>query len=190
MNPPAAEAARRRGATVWLGVLEEIEDLPWGTFDVVTSWDVLEHTPDPRPFSERLARLLAPGGTLAVTTLNHDSLVRACFGWRWSMICDDHFTYWNQRSLRLLFEAQGLRQTHARSFGLGRDFVAAIDRLAGRGRPAAAASPTRTRAQGATEAAATGWDVHPVVLGAEAMVNTALDLAGAGVGVEASFRKP
>jgi len=181
LNPPAAEAARTRGAVVALGVLEEIDDLPWGQFDVVTSWDVLEHTPDPRPFSERMARLLAPGGTLAVTTLNYDSLVRRSFGFGWSMICDDHFTYWNARSLRALFEAQGLRLVRARSFGLGRDFVAFLDRLRPR-------QPTPATSGGPSEDG--GWDVNPVVLAAERVCNRLLDLTSAGVGVEATFCRP
>ena len=86
LNPPAAAAARATGAEVSIGLLEHLDDLPWGQFDLVTSWDVLEHTPEPRRFSERLVRLLAPGGTLAITTLNYDSLVRRVFGWKWSMI--------------------------------------------------------------------------------------------------------
>jgi 2-polyprenyl-3-methyl-5-hydroxy-6-metoxy-1,4-benzoquinol methylase len=185
LNPPAAEAARARGAVVVVGVIEEIDDLPWGSFDVVTSWDVLEHTPDPGPFSERLARLLAPGGTLVVTTLNYDSLVRLCFGWRWSMVCDDHFTYWNARSLRTLFESRGLRLVDARSFGLGRDFVTVIDRFMGRRRA--------SRAVTASPAAApppANWDVNRLVLAAEGACNQVLNLTGSGVGVEATFTRP
>ena len=182
LNPPAAEAARARGAVVALGVLEDVDDLPWGQFDVVTSWDVLEHTPDPRPFSERMARLLAPGGTLVVTTLNYDSLVRRVFGFSWSMVCDDHFTYWNACSLRALFEAQGLRLVQARSFGLGRDFVALLDRLRPR-RSTPATSGTSSEDGG-------GWDVNPLVLAAERACNRLLDATGAGVGVEATFCRP
>lgn len=185
LNPPAAAAARAKGALISVGVLEEIDDLPWGTFDLVTSWDVLEHTPDPRPFSERLVRLLSPGGTLVVTTLNYDSLVRRCFGWRWSMVCDDHFTYWNARSLRTLFESQGLRLVRARSFGLGRDFVTVVDRLGRRHRPTGGATAP---ASGGNHTAT--WDVNRLVLGAETAFNHVLNLAGAGVGVEATFRRP
>ncbi len=184
LNPPAAAAARARGAEVSVGVLEEIDDLPWGQFDLVTSWDVLEHTPDPRPFAERLVRLLAPGGTLVVTTLNYDSLVRRCFGWQWSMVCEDHFTYWNARSLRTLFEVQGLTLRHERSFGLGRDFVTVLDRLgARRRRRAPEVSPAAT----AAAPSPAGWDVNPAVLAVERVCNWVLDTTGSGVGVEATF---
>jgi SAM-dependent methyltransferase len=186
LNPPAAEAARARGVSVTVGALEEIDDLPWGQFNVVTSWDVLEHTPDPRPFSAGLVRLMAPGGTLVVTTLNYDSLVRRCFGLSWSMVDEGHFTYWNARSLRALFESHGLQLVRARSFGLGRDFFAFLDRLGTRRH-----STTGTGRQ-PNEAPAGGshWDVNPLVLAAEAACNQLLNLTGTGVGVEASFRRP
>ena len=184
LNPPAAEAARARGARIAVGVIEEVDDLPWGQFDVVTSWDVLEHTPDPRPFSERLVRLLAPGGTLVVTTLNYDSLVRRCFGLNWSMVCEDHFTYWNAGSLRALFESHGLRLVRASSFGLGRDFVTLLDRFWARSRQPTASVPQPEVAGGSS------WDVNPGVLAVENAFNRLLNLTGAGVGVEATFCKP
>ena len=186
LNPPAAEAARARGVEVALGSLEELDDLPWGQFDVVTSWDVLEHTPEPRAFSERVARLLAPGGTLVVTTLNYDSLVRRCFGLNWSMVCDDHFTYWNARSLRMLFESQGLKLLRARSFGLGRDFVMFLDRWTKSERPIlvrTSVSSSASTAAGPTR----HWDVNPVVLAVESGCDRLLDLSGSGVGIEATF---
>ncbi len=189
LNPPAAAAARARGAEVAVGVLEEIDDLPWGQFDLVTSWDVLEHTPDPGPFSDRLVRLLAPGGTLVVTTLNYDSLVRHAFGWTWSMVCEDHFTYWNAASLRALFEQRGMTLQSASSFGLGRDFVVVLDRIGARRRARTPEGGQPAALQGTPGPAAT-WDVNPVVLAVERACNWLLDTTGSGVGVEAIFCRP
>jgi 2-polyprenyl-3-methyl-5-hydroxy-6-metoxy-1,4-benzoquinol methylase len=186
LNPPAAAAARARGMDVATGVLEQLDDLPWGQFDLVTSWDVLEHTPDPRPFSSRLIRLLAPSGRLVVTTLNYDSLVRRCFGLGWSMVGDDHFTYWNARSLRRLFESGGLRLEASGTFGLGRDFLRSLDRRSlRRDRPA-----VTDRSQDALPAQHPTWDVHPVVLTVERALNAVMRVTGAGVGIEATFRRP
>jgi SAM-dependent methyltransferase len=39
-------------------------------FDLVVSFQVIEHLVDPRPYVDALARLLAPGGTALVTTPN------------------------------------------------------------------------------------------------------------------------
>jgi SAM-dependent methyltransferase len=181
LNGPAARRAEQRGATMWQGTIEDLPDLPWETFDLVTSWDVLEHTPDPRPFATAVARLLAPGGTLVLTTLNLGSLAYRCFGTRWSMVGEDHFTYWNRRSLTTLFESLGLRVDEVYTFGLGRDFVAFLDRR----RSVAAASPKDADASGTHQPAppARGWDVNPAVLATEAVLNAAFRLFGGGVGL-------
>jgi 2-polyprenyl-3-methyl-5-hydroxy-6-metoxy-1,4-benzoquinol methylase len=187
MNPPAAAKTRQRRATVYQGMLEQIPDLPWGTFDVVTSWDSLEHTPTPREFASCLARLIAPGGRLVMTTLHHRSLAWLALRMNWSMVAEGHFTYWNRKSLARLFEEQGLEMRGYRVYGLGRDFVRFVDAL----RPRRA---TSTPGQlGAPEASQTPqrWDVRPSTLVAEDAVNHLLNWFELGVGLQASFiRRP
>jgi SAM-dependent methyltransferase len=175
MNPPAAARARGRGAFIFEGRLEELDALPWGTFDLVTCWDSLEHTPSPAPFVERLVRLLKEGGILALTTLNLHSLAWMVFGTRWSMVVDDHFTYWTARSLTRLLDRSGVRILDVDVFALGRDFVSAL----GRGRRAAGAAP----AAADEGAGAGGWDVNAGVLRAEAVLNRVFRLVGGGVGL-------
>jgi SAM-dependent methyltransferase len=41
-----------------------------GTFDVIESMDVIEHTPDPRDYLTELVRVLAPGGVVLLVTPN------------------------------------------------------------------------------------------------------------------------
>lgn len=41
-----------------------------GTFDIVESMDVVEHTPDPRRYLAELSRVLAPGGVILLVTPN------------------------------------------------------------------------------------------------------------------------
>ncbi|MBI2361321.1 MAG: class I SAM-dependent methyltransferase, partial [Deltaproteobacteria bacterium] len=48
---------------------------PSGSFDIITLWDVLEHTPDPLVVLRECERLLAPGGLLAVNYPDIGSLV-------------------------------------------------------------------------------------------------------------------
>jgi len=179
MNPPAARRVRERGFEVHAGVFEELDDLPWGTFDVVTSWDSLEHTPDPRPFVERLGRLLRPGGILALTTLNLPSLAWHLLGTRWSMVVEDHFTYWNRRSLAAILESQGFDIARVEIFGLGRDLVQWVSKVRRRsaGTPAAGG------------AAVAPWDTRPAVLRAEAWLNRVFTAAGGGVGIGVVARR-
>ncbi len=46
-----------------------VEDLE-GTFDLITSMEVIEHTADPQQFIDDLAKRLAPGGLLMMSTPN------------------------------------------------------------------------------------------------------------------------
>ncbi len=62
-----AQVAKRCESTRVVGSLM---DIPFadGTFDVVMSTEVIEHTPDPQRALRELARVVKPGGTLIVTT--------------------------------------------------------------------------------------------------------------------------
>jgi SAM-dependent methyltransferase len=181
LNPPAVQRARSTGSTVVEGRLEELEDLPWGRFDVVSSWDVLEHTPDPAPFVRRLHRLLRPGGRLFVTTLNWNSLVRRVFGMRWSLVVDDHFTYWTEQALARTFSPL-LEVASISTFGLGRDFFAPVDALVRRRR-------SRSTGDGGGGIGSRSWDSLPAVLTAEHAVNAFLGSTGLGVELYGAFEK-
>jgi len=183
MNPPAADAAERRGATILRGELEEIRSLPLGSFDLVCSWDAIEHTPTPALFAERIAGLAHPdGGRVILTTLNTSSLVARVTGMRWGMIVDEHFTYWNERSLTELLSRSGLTVLRVGFFGLGRDLVRPMDRLSaalGRRKPSGQSAP----------GAGGSWDTRSVVLRSERIVNRLLDVSRLGVGIMVEARR-
>jgi 2-polyprenyl-3-methyl-5-hydroxy-6-metoxy-1,4-benzoquinol methylase len=185
LNPPAAEAARRRGVEVFEGSLEELDDLPWGSFDLVTAWDVLEHTPRPHEFARRLRRLLKPSGELHLSTLNVDSIPGRLLRGRWSMVVPDHFTYWNRRSLETLLRNAGFQPIHIWTYGLGRDMVRWIDALARWRRRRSGPDDDRSHRDapddGALPGRAGGWDSRGAVLAAERTLNRGLRAAGAGV---------
>lgn len=184
LNPPAARRARERGVLVREGRLEDLDFEP-ASFELVTAWDVIEHVPDPAAFIDHLVRAVAPGGRIVVTTLNRKALVARAFRGRWSMVVIDHFTYWDARSLRAAFARTGLRATEATSFGLGRDFVAWIDRAGGR--PSSVAQAT-TRASPSAASTEAGWDTQGLVLRVESAVNRLLDRTMLGVGIELRFQ--
>lgn len=188
INPPAVKRARARGFEVFEGNFEAMDDLAWGSFDLVTSWDSLEHSAEPRLFAQRLARLLAPGGHLALTTLNRRSLAAMVFRTRWSMVVPDHFTYWERRSLEHLFNSLGLSSVRTETFGLGRDFVFWADRLSGPGRMRR--SPENSEGGPAELAPTVEWDTRGLVIRVENVLNEALRRFGGGVGVDMLMRKP
>ena len=187
LNPPAVRRARERGIAVVEGRLEDGELEP-GAFGVVTAWDVIEHVPEPRSFIDQLARVVAPGGLVVVTTLNRAALVARIFRARWSMVAIDHFTYWHARSLHMAFAGSGLFPVRTTSFGLGRDFVFWMDRL--RRRPAWLAGADAAPGRPPSARSSSGWDTQRRVLSAEQALNRALAATSLGVGLEAVFRAP
>jgi SAM-dependent methyltransferase len=177
LNPPAVRRARRRGLEVIEGRVEETNALPEDHFDLVTAWDALEHTPEPRRFVERLAALTAPGGLVAISTLNRRSAVAWLFGSRWSMVVRDHFTIWDRDSLRRLMGSADLSVEAVHSYGVGRDFFQLLDR----GR--------RARTAGLEADSQIDWATRPGVLVAESFVNRFLNIARAGVEIEMIARR-
>jgi SAM-dependent methyltransferase len=115
----APEAARRAmqeaPGRVTLG---EAQALPFsdGSFDAVTLWDVLEHLPAPRRAMAELARVLQPGGRLALSTGDAGSLAAKLSGARWHLYTlPEHLFFFGRRSLRLLLEGAGFRVLRMRA---------------------------------------------------------------------------
>jgi SAM-dependent methyltransferase len=75
-------AQKRFGLKVRCGFIEEI-DLPTETYDVVTMWDVLEHTYHPYFVIKKVNNLLKNGGYFIFSVPNMHSLDRYIFGKYW-----------------------------------------------------------------------------------------------------------
>jgi len=104
----AAERARNRiGLTV-----HECDLISAGlasdTFDVVTSFDVLEHLPDPMPILHEARRILKPGGWLLLGTGNFGSFSARMAGNRWTYLCiPEHVSFFNPCSLKVALTKAG-----------------------------------------------------------------------------------
>jgi len=90
----------------------ELDGAPWpaGAFEAVTSWEVIEHVCDPSAMVVQVRNLLAPGGTLTVSTPDWGSWAirrhKAPNYWP-----PYHLWFFGGRSLRALFERAGLEVT-------------------------------------------------------------------------------
>lgn len=84
-------------------------DLPLaeGSVDLLTLWDVLEHTPDPRAVLDRARSLLAPGGLLVLTYPDYGSLAARLLGARWPFLLTVHLFYFNRNTMGELLKRAG-----------------------------------------------------------------------------------
>src|SRR5438876_9363 len=68
------------------GNVDELDLTTLGAFDVVTAFDIVEHSLEPLKFLARLHDLLRVGGWLALTTPDAGHGLRYVMGKRWPML--------------------------------------------------------------------------------------------------------
>jgi 2-polyprenyl-3-methyl-5-hydroxy-6-metoxy-1,4-benzoquinol methylase len=78
------------------------------TFDVVTLWDVLEHTPDPMAAMRECVRVLRPGGLLVVNYPDIGSWIARLMGQRWVFLLSVHYYYFTRETIRRASKLAGL----------------------------------------------------------------------------------
>ncbi|HBA82737.1 MAG TPA: hypothetical protein DCZ95_01465 [Verrucomicrobia bacterium] len=99
-------ASRRYGITVVPGILSDMR-LPADSFDVVTLWDVLEHTPDPQAVLADCHRILKPGGLLVVNYPDIHSSVARLMGRNWVFLLSVHLYYFTRATMQALLNKSG-----------------------------------------------------------------------------------
>lgn len=103
----AAPEAAVAGIHTLPGNLSDIAQSHAHEFDVVTAFQVLEHTADPRSFIRDTTALLKPGGTLVIGVPDCDSYLGTLANFVLNAP-PHHVTWWNARSLTALAEIAGL----------------------------------------------------------------------------------
>jgi SAM-dependent methyltransferase len=83
------------------------QDYPSGAFDVVTLWDVLEHTPDPKRVVLECHRLLRPGGLLVINYPDVGSWLARTMGRAWVFLLSVHLYYFTRGTIRRLLSDCG-----------------------------------------------------------------------------------
>lgn len=96
INTKTANAALKLGLKIFVGFLEDAKYAD-NFFDIVHLGDILEHVTDPRKLLMECRRVLKPGGTLIIRTLNMDCFWAKAtlffyrlFGIPWSAVTPPH----------------------------------------------------------------------------------------------------
>ncbi|MBI5241475.1 MAG: class I SAM-dependent methyltransferase [Elusimicrobia bacterium] len=100
------QEARRKGLDAYCTDFEAfVVGRQEGEFDILTLFDVLEHTPEPAWFLQQLKRLLRPGGHIALTMPNSQRPIP--FEREEHDYPPHHFTRWSPSAMKAFLERQG-----------------------------------------------------------------------------------
>lgn len=105
----AANIAKQRLSSqkIHQGYLETAP-FPRESFDLVTSWDVIEHVTDPKKEIGLMTSLLKPGGWLILSTMASEALIVKMLGSRWPWYMPMHLFYFTPKTLSEFLRRAGL----------------------------------------------------------------------------------
>lgn len=88
------------------------------SFDVVTSFEVIEHINNPKEDMQLVNQLLRSGGAYYVTTPNFNSISRWFLKDKWNIIeYPEHLTYYTPRTLHKLLKEYGYKKFYLTTTG-------------------------------------------------------------------------
>jgi len=102
----AADPQVRRRIT--RGNVNDLSSLGAEQYDIVTAFDIIEHTEDPVDFLRQARRLLKKGGCVVISTPDNGHFLRYLLGCRWPMLQPlQHTVLFSRKSLALCLELAG-----------------------------------------------------------------------------------
>ena len=94
-----------------------------GSVDLLTLWDVIEHTPDPKAVLARAHELLTPEGVLVMSWPDNASLAARLLGGKWPFLLTVHLYYFTPATMTELLRRTGFRaldyRMHVQTLELG-----------------------------------------------------------------------
>ena len=95
------------------------EMYPADFFDIITSFEVIEHINNPIEETHIYKTILRPGGIVYLTTPNFNSVSRLVLGAKWNVIeYPEHLCYYTRGTLKKLFSRIGFASREARTTGV------------------------------------------------------------------------
>lgn len=88
-------------------------------FDVITSFEVIEHINNPQEELANFYKILRKGGLVYCTTPNFNSLLRYCLKEKYNILCyPEHLSYYTPKSLKFIFNKVGFKTKHVKATGI------------------------------------------------------------------------
>lgn len=106
-TPDLAETCRKRGINVIESPIEKVSLSDEELFDVIVSFEVIEHLFSPQDFIVECKRLLKPGGMLVITCPNGKGFDIEVLGTVSDTVDHEHINYFNPHSMSILLEQEG-----------------------------------------------------------------------------------
>jgi len=114
----AVEICQKKGAKMKLGVLNPNNYEP-ESFDVVTSFEVIEHINNPREELSNFNKLLRKGGVVYCTTPNFNAVERYYLKSDWNVLgYPEHLAYFTPKSLKRVYKETGFRAKKIQATGI------------------------------------------------------------------------
>lgn len=100
-------AKEKYGIHLLNGTLSDNVEQVASDYDLVVSWDVLEHVRDPVQFLTEANQILKPDGHICISTLDFNNWLPQFAGKRWPWLMDMHLFYFTPDVLKQMFEKAG-----------------------------------------------------------------------------------
>jgi SAM-dependent methyltransferase len=113
----AVAVCEAKGIGMHKGIIQDRKGVQ--EFDVITSFEVLEHITDGREHAATIHELLRNGGLFYFTTPNFNSLSRRYLGGRWKMIeYPEHLSYYTASTITRLLNDAGFKKLQLNTTGI------------------------------------------------------------------------
>jgi 2-polyprenyl-3-methyl-5-hydroxy-6-metoxy-1,4-benzoquinol methylase len=114
----AIQKCSEKGIKMEKGILDPENYMP-EEFDIITSFEVIEHINNPIDELNSFHKLLRKGGLVYVTTPNFNSLLRYRLKSDYNIICyPEHLSYYTPKTLKKVFTRVGFKPNKIQSTGI------------------------------------------------------------------------
>lgn len=96
-----------------------LEDADLGKFNVITFWDVIEHTSDPNNTIKTAVSMLESNGYIVVNVPDISSLIPIAMGMRWPFYESAHLFYFTGHTLDAMMLQHGMERVHYEQYWQG-----------------------------------------------------------------------